>query len=197
VKIYGDVQSGNCLKVKFLADYLNLDYEWVEIDLLKGETRSEEFLIKSPFGQVPIIELDGGRVIAQSNSILRFLSRGSNLLPTDVFLEAKVDEWLFWEQYSHEPYIAVPMFQMFYLKKKKEEREAWRVERGDKALDLLNQHLSKYDWLVGDQLTIADIALFAYTHRCHLGGFELETRPSVISWLSRCREELKMNMGSP
>lgn len=197
MKIYGDVQSGNCLKVKFLADYLNLDYEWVEIDLLKGETRSEKFLIKSPFGQVPLIELDDGRVIAQSNSILRFLSRGSNLLPTDVFLEAKVDEWLFWEQYSHEPYIAVPMFQMFYLKKKKEEREAWRVERGDKALDLLNQHLSKYDWLVGDQLTIADIALFAYTHRCHLGGFELETRPSVISWLSRCREELKMNMGSP
>ena len=196
VKIYGDAQSGNCLKVKFLADYLYLDYEWVEIDLLKGETRSEEFLLKSPFGQVPLIELDDGRVIGQSNGILRFLARGTGLLPTDAFLEAKVDEWLFWEQYSHEPYIAVSMFQMFYLKKKKEERELWRVEHGEKALDLLNQHLSQYDWLVGEQLTIADIALFAYTHRCHLGGFGLETRASILSWLSRCRDEFKISIDS-
>lgn len=193
MKIYGDVQSGNCLKVKFLAEHLNLKYEWVETDLLNGETRSEEFLLKNPFGQVPIVEFDDGRVIAQSNGILRFLARGTDLLPSDVFLQAKVDEWLFWEQYSHEPYIAVSMFQMFYLKKKKEERELWRVERGEKALDLLNQHLTNHDWLVGDKLTIADIALFAYTHRCYLGGFQLEERLSVRSWLNRCHEELKVN----
>lgn len=194
MKIYGDVHSGNCLKVKFLADYLGLPYEWVSIDLLAGGTRTEEFLLKSPFGQVPIVEFDDGRVIAQSNGIMRFLARGSDLLPADAFLQAKVDEWLFWEQYSHEPYIAVSMFQMFYLKKKKEERELWRVERGEKALDFLNQHLANHDWLVGDELTIADIALFAYTHRCHLGGFELETRPSVLSWLDRCHEDLKVRL---
>ena len=115
MKIYGDSNSGNCLKVKWVADRLALPYQWIEIDTLKGGSRTAEFLKRNPWGQVPTVELDDRRALAQSNAIIRYLARGSDLIPSDPFAAAKMDEWLFWEQYSHEPYIAVCRFQMVYL----------------------------------------------------------------------------------
>ena len=117
MKIYGDRNSGNCLKVKWVCDRLKLPYDWVDVDTQKGETRTHEFLRLNPAGQVPTVEFDDGRTLAQSNAIIRYLARGSDLVPADAFAAAKMDEWLFWEQYSHEPYIAVCRFQMVYLGK--------------------------------------------------------------------------------
>lgn len=190
MKIYGDLGSGNCLKVKWTADKLGLTYEWVPIDIMKGESRSEAFLAKNPFGQVPVIELEDGRTLAQSNAIIGYLAAGSALVPADRFARAKVDAWLYWEQYSHEPYIAVCRFHMVYRKEPKETREAWRVARGEAALDTMEAHLKGAKWLVGDGLTIADIALLAYTRVAHEGGFSLEGRPGVREWIARAEAAL-------
>jgi len=141
MKIYGDALSGNCQKVRFLADHLGLPYTWMPINTLKNESRTPEYLARFPQGQVPAVELSDGRCLAQSNAIMRYLARGSSLLPDNAWTQAKIDEWLFWEQYSHEPYIAVCRFQMVYQGKPKEAREAWRVERGEKALNLMESEL--------------------------------------------------------
>ena len=191
MKIYGDLTSGNCLKVKYTADYLGLPYTWVTVSALDGETKKPEFLTMNPMGQIPVIELDDGRHVAQSNAIIRYLARGSRLLPDDAFSQAKIDEWLFWEQYSHEPYIAVCRFHMLYLKRPKSDRETWRVERGEKALDLMEQQLAGRMFLVGDAFTIADIALVAYTRAAHEGGFELSQRRNLRGWIARCEEAVK------
>ena len=192
MKIYGDVISGNCLKVKWTADALGLPYTWVQTDVVKGETRTPAYLAKFPQGQVPAVEFDDGRTLAQSNGIIRYLARGSRLLPDDGFAQAKVDEWLFWEQYSHEPYVAVCRFHMKYLGKSKAEREAWRVERGEKALDFVEQQLAGKDFLAGPALTIADIAVVAYTRLADEGGFDLAERPGIRKWIARCEESLRI-----
>ena len=140
--IYGDTKSGNCLKVKYTADYLELDYEWISVDITQGESRTPDFLRINPQGQVPVVQFEVGRYLAQSNAIIRYLARGTALLPEDLYVQAKVDEWLFWEQYSHEPYIAVCRFHMLYLGKSRESREPWRVERGEQALDYMENHLA-------------------------------------------------------
>lgn len=190
MKIFGDLKSGNCLKVKYTADHLGLPYSWVDIDILRGQSRTSEFLAINPQGQVPVIQFNDERALAQSNAIIRYLSRGSSLLPDDPYQQAQVDQWLFWEQYSHEPYIAVCRFHMHYLGKSKETREAWRVERGEVALDALQQRLERQDWLVGDCISIADIALLAYTRVAHEGGFDLDARPRVADWIARCNKAL-------
>jgi glutathione S-transferase len=190
MRIFGDTVSGNCLKVRYVADHLGLAYEWVPVDIMKGESRTPAFLAMSPMGQVPVVELDDGRRLAQSNAILRYLARESALLPEDPFLQAKVDELLFWEQYSHEPYIAVCRFQLVYLKRGPEEREPARVERGEKALDFMKHLLDGRTWLVGDGMTVADIALLAYTRLAHEGGFDLAPRPAVRQWVARCEAAL-------
>ena len=191
MKIFGDLNSGNCLKVKLVADYLNLSYEWVPIDITKGEAKTDEFLAINPFGQVPTIVLDDGRSLAQSNAIISFLSEGSSLIPIDHYSRAKVNEWLFWEQYSHEPYVAVCRFHMFYLKNSKETREQWRVEKGEQALNTMNEHLSQNKWLVGSTPTIADISLLAYTRVADEGGFDLSARPNVVRWIKDCEAFLR------
>ncbi len=193
MKIYGDLTSGNCLKVKYAADHLGLPYAWVTVSALDGETKKPEFLAMNPMGQIPLVELDDGRYIAQSNAIIRYLARGTKLLPDDAFTQAKIDEWLCWEQYSHEPYIAVCRFHMLYLKRPKEAREDWRVERGEKALDLMEAQLAGRQYLVGDTFTIADIALVAYTRVAHEGGFDLSGRPNVRTWITRCERALGFN----
>ena len=186
MKIYGDKQSGNCMKVKYTADFLGLNYDWIAVDILKGESRTQAFLELNPMGQVPVIELEDGRCLSQSNAIISFLARGTKLLPDDSFDQAKAQEWLFWEQYSHEPYIAVCRFHMHYLGKSKDSREPWRVEKGEAALDAMEQALSSNRWLAADQFTIADIALFAYTHLAEEGGFDLSSRPQVRRWIGDC-----------
>ena len=192
MKIYGDSNSGNCLKVKYTADYLGLDYEWIAVDITQGESRTADFLEINPQGQVPAIQLEDGRCLAQSNAIIRYLAQGTALLPEDAYLQAKVDEWLFWEQYSHEPYIAVCRFHMLYLGKSRESREPWRVERGELALDYMESHLAGRQWLAGDTFTIADIALLAYTRVAHEGGFDLETRQNVRQWIQDCERLLSL-----
>jgi len=192
MKIFGDLGSGNCLKVKYAADHLGLPYTWVPIDILKGETRTSEFLRRFPMGRIPAVEFDDGRRLAESNAIIRYLARGSPLLPDDAFVQAKIDEWLFWEQYSHEPYVATTRYHMVYLRRSLDEREPWRVERGEKALDLMESQLAGRQWLVGETMTIADIALLAYTRLAHEGGFDLAPRPNVRGWIGRCEQALEL-----
>lgn len=197
MRVYGDLASGNCLKVKFTADHLGLPYDWIPVDLKKGETRAKSFLAKNRFGEVPLVEFEDGRTLAQSNAIIRYLARDTSLIPTDAFAQAKMDEWLFWEQYSHEPYVAVARFQMVYLGKKLEEREARIVERAEKALDVLEEALSGRAYLVGDQLTLADISLLAYTRLAHEGGFRLSHRPAVRKWIAQCERDLNISSEQP
>src|SRR5215475_11020592 len=159
MKIYGDSNSGNCLKVKWVSDRLALPYQWVEIDTRSGGSRTAEFLERNPWGQVPTVELDDGRTLAQSNAIIRYLARGSHLIPSDAFAEAKMDEWLFWEQYSHEPYIAVCRFQMFYLGKAASELDSEKVKRGYAALVRMDAQLAATRFLAGDMFSLADVAL--------------------------------------
>jgi glutathione S-transferase len=193
MKIYGDLISGNCLKVKYTADHLGQSYTWVPVDVVKAETRTAAFLRLNPQGQVPVIELNDGRCLAQSNAIIRYLARDSALLPKDAFAQAKIDELLFWEQYNHEPYVAVCRFHMLYLGKPKDAREGWRVERGEKALDYMESQLDGRKWFVGDAMTIADISLLAYTRLAHEGGFDLSSRRNIRAWIGRSETALGLD----
>ncbi|MFL9503044.1 glutathione S-transferase family protein [Rhodopseudomonas palustris] len=190
MKIYGDLNSGNCLKVKWTCDRLGLPYEWIAIDTMKGETRTPAFLALNPAGQVPVVALDDGRSLAQSNAIIRYLARGTDLIPADPWLEAKMDEWLFWEQYSHEPYIAVCRFQMVYLGKPASELDPDKVRRGHAALARMEQHLAHSEFLVGETLSLADVALLAYTRMAEQGGFALQDYPAIRSWIGRAEAGL-------
>ena len=192
MKIYGDTNSGNCLKVKWVADRLHLPYDWVEVDTLKGETRTAGFLKLNPAGQVPTVVFDDGRTLAQSNAILRYLARDSDLVPSDPFAAAKMDEWLFWEQYSHEPYVAVCRFQMVYLGKSAGELDPEKVKRGYAALARMEEQLAATAFLIGDVFSLADVALLAYTRVAHEGGFDLARYPSVRRWIKDGEAELKL-----
>ena len=185
MRIYGDPGSGNCLKVKWTADILGLPYAWADIDILKGESRTPEFLAMNPAGQVPTVLFDDGRALGESNAIIRYLARGTRLLPDDPFTQARIDGWMFWEQNAHEPNVAGARFRMVYLHQPASSvPEAMRV-RGDEALDRLERHFTAAEWLVGDTLTIADIALLAYTRVADEGGFDLARRPAVQAWIAR------------
>jgi glutathione S-transferase len=191
IKVFGDSISGNCHKVRYVCDLLSVDYEWHEVNILQQESRTPEYLQINPQGQVPAIQLPGGETIAQSNAIMRYLAHGSFLLPTEPLAQARVDEWLFWEQYSHEPYIAVNRFQMLYLGKTADELEAWRVERGYAALDYMDGQLADRQWLANDSFSIADIALYAYTSMATQGGFDLARYHELQRWLTDCKAALK------
>ncbi len=193
MRIFGDEKSGNCLKVKWTAELIGMAYEWVPVDIMKGKSRTPQYLAKFPQGQVPAVEFEDGRRLAQSNAIIRYLARGSRLLPNDAFAQAKVDEWLFWEQYSHEPYVATCRFHMHYLGKSRESRDPGKVERGEKALDFMNVQLTGRQYLSGEAFSIADIALYAYTHVAHEGGFDLTGRGALRDWIARCAANLKTN----
>ena len=190
MKIYGDTNSGNCLKVKWVCDKLALPYTWIAIDTLKSETRTAEFLKLNPAGQVPTLELDDGRPLAQSNAIIRYLARDSDLIPQDPYAAARMDEWLFWEQYSHEPYIAVCRFQMFYLGKGASELDPEKVKRGYLALARMEQQLAATRFLVGDAVSLADVSLLAYTRLAHEGGFDLDKYPAVRRWIGEAEKSL-------
>ncbi len=190
LRIYGDSISGNCLKVKWTADRLGFAYDWIETNVLTAETRTSEFMALNPAGQVPLAVLPDGRPLAQSNAIIFHLAEGSDLIPGDAFDRAKMLEWMFWEQYSHEPYIAVARFQMRYLGKPVEGLEPRLVERGAAALARLETHLQQSPFLVGDTLTLADVALVAYTRVAHEGGFDLSLYPAVEAWVGRVEADL-------
>lgn len=192
MRIYGDSISGNCLKVKWTADHLGLTYDWIETSVLKSETRTPEFLALNPAGQVPAVVLDDGRPLAQSNAIILHLAEGSDLTPADAYDRARMLEWMFWEQYSHEPYVAVARFQMHYLGKPASELDPKLVERGHGALARLEQGLGVSAFLVGDRVSLADVALVAYTRVAHEGGFDLNDYPAVKAWVALVEAALKI-----
>ncbi|CAN7370523.1 glutathione S-transferase family protein [Phenylobacterium sp. LjRoot219] len=188
--IYGDSISGNCLKVKWISDHLGLAYRWIETGVLTGETRTPAFLAMNPAGQVPLLLLADGRPLAQSNAILLHLAEGSPLIPADAYERARMLEWMFWEQYSHEPYIAVARFQVRYLEKPVESLEPRIVERGVQALQRLEAGLADSPFLVGQALSLADVALVAYTRVAGEGGFDLAPLPRVRAWIARVEAAL-------
>lgn len=190
LQVYGDSISGNCLKVKWVADYLARDYDWIETSVLTGETRTSEFLRLNPAGQVPLMLLDDGRPLAQSNAIILHLAEGSDLIPLDAYERARMFEWMFWEQYSHEPYVAVARFQVRYLGKTPAELEPRLVERGAGALQRLEDALGHGGFLVGTKVSLADVALVAYTRLAHEGGFDLWRYPAVKAWVARVEAAL-------
>ena len=190
ITIYGDPISGNCLKVKWTAERLAIPYTWRDVDVTKAQSRTPEFLTLNPAGQVPTVVLVDGRTLAQSNAIILHLAEGSDLIPADAYERAKMFEWLFWEQYSHEPYIAVARFQVKYLGKPVGELEPRIVERGRAALALMDRALEGRDFLVGGSLTLADIALVAYTRMAADGGFALSDYSAVEAWTRRVEAEL-------
>jgi glutathione S-transferase len=190
MKIHGDSNSGNCLKVKFVCDALALPYTWIDVDTMKGGSRTPEFLRLNPWGQVPTVEFDDGRTLAQSNAIIRYLARGSDLIPTDAFAAAQMDAWLFWEQYSHEPYVAVCRFQMVYLGKPAGELDPDLVKRGYAALDHMERRLGEARFLLGDDFSLADVALLAYTRVAHQGGFDLTRHASLRRWIGEAEKRL-------
>ena len=196
LKIYGDSISGNCLKVKWTADLLGLKYDWIETSVLKSETRTPEFLKMNPAGQVPAVILPDGKALAQSNAIILYLNRAhkGGLLPKGDYARAKVFEWLFWEQYSHETAIAVRRFQKHYLKKSDAEIDPKLMEKGVAALTRLEQALQKSDYLVGDKLTLADISLVAYTRVAPEGGFDLTLYPALLKWIVRVERDLGVRL---
>ena len=190
MKIYGDGISGNCLKVKWVCDALALPYEWIEVDILKGESRTHEFLKLNTAGQVPTVVLDDGRALAQSNAIIRYLARGSDFIPTDAYDAARMDEWLFWEQYSHEPYIAVCRFQVKYQGKPASELDPEKIKRGYAALARMEHQLAASRYLVGERFSLADVALLAYTRLAHEGGFHLDGYAAVRRWIGDTERSL-------
>ena len=191
VTVYGMKASGNCFKVQLLLEQLGRTYRWVEINSATGETRTPDFLTKNPNGKVPLLELADGRTLAESNAILCYLAEGSALLPDDRWQRAQTMQWLFFEQYSHEPYIAVARFISNWLAHdhpRSEELPRLR-ERGYQALDIMEGRLAKNDFLVDAGYGIADIALYAYTHEAPMGGFDLLKYPAIQSWLARVESQ--------
>lgn len=188
--IFGDQNSGNCLKVRYTADHLGLAYRWHELDIMAGESRTDAFLAMSPFGQVPVVRFDDGRVLGQSGAIIRYLARGSALLPDDPFAQAEIDQWMFWEQNFHEPNVAGARFHVVYRKEPVATRDPVKVERGDAALDFMDEALKTRDFFVGSALTIADIALLGYTRLAPQGGFEFDGRRALTRWIARCEDVL-------
>jgi glutathione S-transferase len=190
MKIFGDSRSGNCLKVRYVATLLSLPFDWQEVDVLSGYTRTPEFLTINPAGQIPTVRFGDGRILAQSNAIMRYLAQGSHLLPQDAWQQAKMDEWLFWEQYSHEPAIAVVRFLRVLKQTPEGEIDPRLIAKGEAALDLMEHHLDGKDYFVGDALSLADIALYAYTQFAEEGGFSLESHPNITAWLERMAAQL-------
>lgn len=184
--VHGDIRSGNCLKVKWMLEARGLDYQWVAIDTMAGGSRTPEFLLLNPSGQVPILVLDDGRVLAQSNAILVHLAQGTGWIPADEFERARMFEWLFWEQYSHEPYVAVARFQRVYAGRSEGEVEPRLMERGHVALQRMERALGGSTWLAGGgTATLADLALVAYTRVAPEGGFDLSSYPLILDWIGR------------
>ena len=192
LRIYGDSISGNCLKVKWTAHHLDLAYDWIETGVLNGETRTPAFLALNPAGQVPLVVLEDGRPLAQSNAIILHLADGSPLIPADAYDRAKMLEWMFWEQYSHEPYVAVARFQVRYLGKSPSELDPRTVERGVQALQRLELGLKAGPFLVGERVSLADVALVAYTRVAGEGGFDLTPFPKVRGWIGRVEAALRI-----
>jgi glutathione S-transferase len=194
VRFYeSDIASGNAYKVRLLLAQLGVELPIVELDILAqpSQTRTPEFLAKNPNGRIPLLELEDGTYLPESNAILFYLAEGTPLLSSDPLIRAQTLQWMFFEQYSHEPYIAVLKFWKFWggLHHKRPDEVAHWKQRGQAALAVMNSHLESRSFFAGERYSIADIALYAYTHTADLAGFDLEPVPHVVSWLSRVRSQ--------
>ena len=189
--VYGDYNSGNCYKIKLMLNLLGIKYQWVAVDILNGETQTPEFLAKNPNGKIPVLELEDGTCLWESNAILNFLADGSAYLPSEPRLRTQVLQWQFFEQYSHEPCIAVARFIQFYLGLPEERLGEYHAmqKAGYRALAVMEQQLKRTPFLVGEAFSIADIALYAYTHVAYQGGFDLAPYPAIQQWLGRVAEQ--------
>ena len=191
--VYGDVHSGNCYKVKLVLQQLSQAYNWINIDIMAGDTRRAGFLSINPAGKIPVLVTQDGFSLCESNAILWYLAQDSNLIPQEKNAQAHMLQWLFFEQYTHEPNIAVARFIKHYLgnpDNKKADLQA-KIEKGYKALEAMERHLADRAFFVAEQYSIADIALFAYTHIAHEGGFALSGFPHILEWLDRVASQDK------
>ncbi|MGE0679632.1 MAG: glutathione S-transferase family protein [Candidatus Binatia bacterium] len=189
LRLYDYLDSGNGYKVRLLLTQLGIPFTRIEIDILKGESRTLEFLRKNPNGRIPVLELENGQFLAESNAILCYLADGSHLLPTARYERAQILQWMFFEQYSHEPNIATSRFWLKHLEPTGERKITLEQKRalGYAALDVMEKHLADRSFFVGSRYTVADIALYAYTHVAYEGGFELNNYLYIRAWLERVR----------
>ncbi len=190
-KLYDFLPSGNGYKVRLLLTQLQISFELIELNILNKETRTPEFLQKNPNGKIPLLEIAPDQFISESNAILYYLSQGTEYFPQDTYEQAQVMQWLFFEQYSHEPNIATPRFWIVELKQADKYQKQIEQKRklGYAALNIMEQHLKSHDFLVANQYTIADIGLYAYTHVAEEGGFNLAKFPAILAWLERIQAQ--------
>ena len=190
-KVYGDIFSGNCYKVKLLLHQLQKPYQWIFVDILQQESRTADFLQKNPNGKIPVLEFAPEKYLFESNAIMYFLSEETNFLPNTRLARSQVLQWLFFEQYSHEPYIATSRYLIRYLQGAEKYKAILKEKSkpGYAALDVMEQHLSLNQFFVGNQYTIADIGLYAYTHIAEEGGFNLKAYPAIKSWFTRVESQ--------
>ena len=193
LRLYDDPISGNGYKVRLVLTQLGLPFEYVAVDIMKSETRTPAFLAKNPNGRIPTLRLEDGTYLAESCAIVWYLAEGTKLAPADRRARGQTLQWMFFEQYSHEPYVAVARFWK-HLPKMTEEQERQlpdRIKRGHAALGVMEKHLATKSFFVGDRENprgrygLADIALYAYTHVAHEGGFDLAPYPAIHAWLAR------------
>lgn len=190
--LYGHPDSGNCYKPRLLLAKLGRPFRNVDVNSVAGETRTPAFLAKNPNGKVPLLELEDGRLLAESNAMLLYLAEGTRFVPEDAYERALVYQWLFFEQYSHEPFIAVRRALTVYPERAAEatpEKMAATLAGGTKALGVMEAQLSKTAFLAGETLTVADIALFAYTQDAGKAGFDMSRFAHVDAWLDRVRAD--------
>ena len=187
LKIYGDSRSGNCYKIQLLCAEMGIDYDWQEVDILAGDTRTPQFLAMNANGRIPLLALPDGRFLAESNAILFYLADGSEFFVGDTYSRAEILQWMYFEQYSHEPNIATSRFIIKYLGNPPDRQPDLEEKRagGHRALAVMEQQLLSHSFITGDKYNIADIALFAYTHVADEGGFGLEEYSAILAWIER------------
>ena len=186
LKIYGDSRSGNCYKIQLLCSEMGVDYDWEEVDIIAGDTRAPQFLAMNANGKIPLLALPDGRYLPESNAILFYLADGSEFFAGDAYARAEILQWMFFEQYSHEPNIATSRFIIKYLGNPADRQTSLEEKKvgGYKALEIMEQQLRRHAFIAGDNYNIADIALFAYTHVAEEGGFELDDYAAIRDWIT-------------
>lgn len=188
--IYGDSISGNCLKARWVAERLRIPFDWIETSVVDAATRTPAFLRLNPWGQVPLAVLADGRTLSQSNAIMLHLAEESDLIPADPYQRAKMFEWLFWEQYSHEPVIAVRRFRVKFRNLRDDETDRTLAAKGEAVLARMDAALATQSYFTGDALTLADIALVAYTRWAEEGAYDLGAWPQLTAWIARVERDL-------
>jgi len=190
--LHDNTESGNAYKVRLLLSFLKLEFKTIQYDVVGGATRTEKYLSEiNKNGRIPVLQFEDGRCLAESNAIIYFMAQNTKYFPNDTWQQAKVMEWLFFEQYSHEPFVAVAKYILTMLPEDTPRRAEIPTlhEKGYTALQIMEDHLAENNYLVGDSLSIADIALYAYSHKAHMGEFDMSRFPAIDRWFKRIESE--------